>query len=105
MVAFSAERRTKEIGIRKVLGSSVAGIVRLLSAESLQTIVIAMAIAFPFAYWALNEWLASYAYRSSGELEIFIVTGLLMLVVSLLTISVQAVKAAVANPVKSLRTN
>jgi len=102
MVAFSAERRTKEIGIRKVLGSSVAGIVRLLSMESLKTIVISMAIAFPLAYWAVNEWLASFAYRSPGSAWIFILTASVMLFVSCVTISFQAIKAAMANPVKAL---
>ncbi|MFI5195219.1 MAG: ABC transporter permease, partial [Chitinophagales bacterium] len=104
MVAFSAERRTKEIGVRKVLGSSVVGIVRLLSVESLKTIVISMAIAFPFAYWAVNEWLASFAYKSPGGIWIFIITASVMLLVSCVTISFQAIKAAMANPVKSLRT-
>jgi putative ABC transport system permease protein len=104
MVAFSAERRTKEIGIRKVLGSSVVDIVRLLSVESLRTIILSMAIAFPLAYWAVDEWLASFAYRSSGGIWIFIFTALLMIFVSCLTIGLQAIKAAMANPVKSLRT-
>lgn len=104
MVAFSAERRTKEIGIRKVLGASVAGIVRLLSVESLKIILISMAIAFPLAYWVVNEWLASFAYKSSGGIWIFIITALLMVIVSCATISFQAIKAAMANPVKSLRT-
>jgi putative ABC transport system permease protein len=105
MVAFSAERRTKEIGIRKVLGSSVAGIVRLLSMESLTTIMISMAIAFPLAYWAVDQWLASFAYRSPGGISIFIITASVMLFVSCVTISVQAIRAAMANPVKSLRTD
>jgi len=104
MVAFSAERRTKEIGIRKVLGASVAGIVRLLSVESLKIIIISMAIAFPLAYWVVNEWLASFAYKSSGGIWIFIITASVMLIVSCVTIGFQAIKAAVANPVKSLRT-
>lgn len=104
MVAFSAERRTKEIGIRKVLGSSVIGIVRLLSMESLKIIIVSMAIAFPLAYWAMNEWLASFAYKSSGGIWIFIITASVMLFVSCVTISFQAIKAAMANPVKSLRT-
>lgn len=104
MVAFSAERRTKEIGIRKVLGSSVAGIVGLLSMDSLKTILISMAIAFPLAYWAVDEWLASFAYKSSGGIWIFIVTASVMLFVSCATIGFQAIKAAIANPVKSLRT-
>lgn len=103
MVAFSAERRTKEIGIRKVLGSSVVGIVGLLSIESLRTVIISMAIAFPLAYWAVNEWLASFAYKSSGGIWIFIITASVMLVVSCVTIGFQAIKAAMANPVKSLR--
>ncbi|HEY4291296.1 MAG TPA: ABC transporter permease [Puia sp.] len=103
MVAFSAERRTKEIGIRKVLGSSVAGIVRLLSMESLKTIALSMAIAFPLAWWVINEWLASFAYKSPGGIRIFIITALVMLLVSCLTIGSQAIKAAMANPVKSLR--
>jgi putative ABC transport system permease protein len=105
MVAFSAERRTKEIGIRKVLGSSVAGIVRLLSMESLTTIIISMAIAFPLAYWAVDQWLASFAYKSPGGISIFIITASVMLFVSCVTISVQAIRAALANPVKSLRTD
>jgi putative ABC transport system permease protein len=104
MVAFSAERRTKEIGIRKVLGSSVAGIVRLLSMDSLKTIMISIGIAFPLAYWAVNEWLASFAYKSSGGIWIFVITASVMLFVSCVTISFQAIKAAMANPVKSLRT-
>ena len=104
MVAFSAERRTKEIGIRKVLGASVVGIVRLLSMESLKIIIISMAIAFPLAYWVVNEWLASFAYKSSGGIRIFIITASVILIVSCVTIGFQAIKAAMANPVKSLRT-
>ena len=104
MVAFNAERRTKEIGIRKVLGSSIAGIVSLLSMDSLKTIIIAMAMAFPLAYWAVNEWLASFAYKSSEGIRIYIITASVMLLVSCVTISLQAIKAAIANPVKSLRT-
>jgi len=104
MVAFSAERRTKEIGIRKVLGASVVGIVRLLSVESLKIIMISMAIAFPIAYWVVNEWLKSFAYKSSGGIWIFIITGSVMIIVSCVTIGFQAIKAAMANPMKSLRT-
>ncbi len=104
MVAFSAERRTKEIGIRKVLGASVVGIVRLLSVESLKIVIISMAIAFPLANWVVNKWLESFAYKSPSGVGIFIITALALLVVSFSTISFQAIKAAVANPVKSLRT-
>ncbi|MFI5195041.1 MAG: hypothetical protein ACHQD7_13335, partial [Chitinophagales bacterium] len=70
----------------------------------LKTIVISMAIAFPFAYWAVNEWLASFAYKSPGGIWIFLITASVMLLVSCVTISFQAIKAAMANPVKSLRT-
>jgi putative ABC transport system permease protein len=104
MIAFNAERRTKEIGIRKVLGASVVGIVRLLSIESLKIIIVSMTIAFPLAYWAMNEWLKSFAYKSSGGIWIFIITATVMLIVSGITISFQAIKAALANPVKSIRT-
>lgn len=104
MTAFNAERRTKEIGIRKVLGASVVGIVRLLSAESLKILIVSMTIAFPFAYWSVNEWLASFAYKSSGGIWMFIITAWVMLIVSCGTISFQAIKAAMSNPVKSLRT-
>jgi putative ABC transport system permease protein len=103
MIAFNAERRTKEIGIRKVLGASVIGIVRLLSLESLKIIVISMAIAFPLAGWVINQWLSSFAYKSSGGIWIYIVSALILMIVSLGTISFQAIKAAVVNPVKSLR--
>jgi putative ABC transport system permease protein len=103
MIAFNAERRTKEIGIRKVLGSSITGIVKLLSLESLKIIVVAMAIAFPLAYSAIHQWLASFAYQSSGGIWIFLITAFMMLVITCLTISFQAIKAALANPVKSLR--
>jgi predicted permease len=104
MITFNTERRTKEIGIRKVLGASVAGIVRLLSTESLKIIVISITVAFPLAYWAVGEWMSSFAYRSPIGAWIFIVAASIMLIVSCLTISFQAIKAAVANPVKSLRT-
>ncbi|MES1221286.1 MAG: FtsX-like permease family protein, partial [Bacteroidota bacterium] len=103
MIAFNAERRNKEIGIRKVLGASVTGIVRLLSVESLKIIIVSIVIAFPLAYWAVSEWLSSFAYKSPVGIWIFIVAALLMLLVSWVTISFQTIKAALANPVKSLR--
>jgi putative ABC transport system permease protein len=87
-----------------VLGASVAGIVRLLSAESLKIIVISITVAFPLAYWAVGEWMSSFAYKSPIGAWIFIVAASIMLIVSCLTISFQAIKAAIANPVKSLRT-
>jgi putative ABC transport system permease protein len=104
MITFNAERRIKEIGIRKVLGASVASILQLLSLESFKIIIVSIAIAFPLAYWAVSEWLSSFAYKSPVGSGIFIITGSVMLLLSCVTISFQAIKAAIANPVKSLRT-
>ena len=104
MITFNTVRRTKEIGIRKVLGASVTGIVGLLSLESIKIIVISIAVAFPLAYWAVNMWLESFAYKAPVSSGLFIVAALSMLIVSWITISFQAIKAAMANPVKSLRT-
>ena len=104
LAAYMAENRIREIGIRKVLGASIAGIVRLLSAESLKIIIVSITVAFPLAYWAVSGWMSSFAYKSPIGVWIFIVAGLLMLIVASVTISFQAVKAAIANPVKSLRT-
>lgn len=103
MISFTAERRTREIGIRKVLGSSVASIIALLSLESLRTIFIAMAIAFPLAYWAVNEWLNSFAYSTAPGIQLFVIAAAGMLLLSGITISFQVIKAAMANPAKSLR--
>jgi putative ABC transport system permease protein len=102
--AFIAERRIKEIGVRKVLGASVPGIVGLLSKEFLKLTLIAAFIAFPIAWWAMNKWLEDFAYRINISWTIFMIAGLSTLLVALLTVSFQAIKAAVANPVKSLRT-
>jgi putative ABC transport system permease protein len=101
--AFSAERRTKEIGIRKALGASVANIVRLLSKEIVILVVIAGAIAFPVAYLAINRWLETFAYRTDVTLTIFLLSGLVVLIVALATVSYQSIRAALANPVESLR--
>jgi putative ABC transport system permease protein len=97
-------RRTKEIGIRKVLGADVKGLVGLLSKDFIVLVAIAALIAFPVAWWALNKWLQDFAYRISIEWWVFIVAAATALLIALLTVSVQAIKAAVANPVKSLRT-
>ncbi|MFT4203128.1 MAG: ABC transporter permease [Chitinophagaceae bacterium] len=104
LVTFAAEQRTKEIGVRKVLGASVGSIVTLLSKEFAKLIVIAMLIAFPVAWWAMHRWLQTFAYRTSLQWYIFLSAGVLAIVIALVTISYQAVKAARANPVKSLRT-
>ena len=104
LAAYSAEQRTKEIGIRKVLGSSVKGIITLLSKDFIRLVVVAIIIATPLAWWVMNKWLQNFAYRINIRWWIFFIAGALALIIALLTVSYQAIKAAVANPVKSLRT-
>ena len=104
LAAFSAEQRTKEIGIRKILGASTFNIVGLLSKNFLLLILIASLIAFPVAWWAMNSWLKDFPYRVNISLWIFFVAGLAAVIVALITISFRAIKAAITNPVKSLRT-
>lgn len=104
LAAFMAERRTKEIGIRKVLGASVANLWMLLSREFVMLVLIACAIASPIAFWLMNNWLEKYDYRISIALWVFAVAGIAALLIAVLTVSSQAIKAAIANPVKSLRT-
>jgi ABC-type antimicrobial peptide transport system permease subunit len=103
LVTLTAFQRTKEIGIRKVLGASVSGIVRLLSAEFVKLVLIALVIAIPIAWWAMSKWLEDFAYRVKIEWWMFAVTGLAAVLIALFTLSFQAIKAAIANPVKSLR--
>ena len=102
--AFAITQRIKEIGIRKVLGASVASIVQLLSKDFLILVAISAIIAFPVAYFAMNNWLQDFAYRISIPLWIFIAALLIATLIALVTISFQAIKAAVSNPVNSLRT-
>jgi putative ABC transport system permease protein len=104
LVTYAAEQRTKEIGIRKVLGANVGGIVSMLSKDFAKLVVIAAVIAFPIAWWVMNKWLQGFAYRVTVSWWIFIIAGLTAIMIALVTVSVQAVRAAVANPVKSLRT-
>lgn len=104
LVTYTAEQRTKEIGIRKVLGASVSQVTQMLSKEFLKLVLIASLIAFPVAWWAMNKWLQSFAYRISISWWIFLVAGFGALLIALITVSFQAIKAAIANPVKSLRT-
>jgi ABC-type antimicrobial peptide transport system permease subunit len=103
LIAFTAERRRKEIGIRKVLGATVAHIVLLLSRDFLQLVFIAISIAFPLSGWLMNHWLDDFAYRVSINVNIFLMAGTSILLITLLTISFQAISAALANPVKSLK--
>ncbi len=104
MTVFAAEQRRKEIGIRKVMGASVADIARLLSSDFVKLVCIAILIAFPIARWTINKWLEDFAYRININWWMFALSGLLILAIALITVSFQAIKAAVANPVKSLRT-
>lgn len=104
LATFTAEQKTKEIGIRKVLGASVFSITSLLSVDFVKLILIALVIASPVAWYAMHKWLQDYAYRINISWWIFVVAGVLALVIALFTISFQAIKAAIANPVKSLRT-
>jgi ABC-type antimicrobial peptide transport system permease subunit len=103
LATLTAFRRTKEVGIRKVLGASVAGIVKLLSKEFLSLVLVSVIIATPIAWWLMNKWLQDYAYRVEIKWWIFIIAAVAAGVVALLTVSYQAIKAAVANPVESLR--
>ena len=104
LATLTVVRRTREIGIRKVLGASVSSVVRLLSKEFLVLVIIAALIAFPLGWWAMNKWLEDFAYRIHIEWWVFPVAGIVALLIALLTVSFQAIKAALANPVKSLRT-
>ena len=103
LAAYTAERRTKEIGIRKVLGASANVLAGLLSKEFLILVLISCLLAFPIAWWMMHNWLDSYEYRVSISWPIFLVAGLLAMLIALLTVSVQAIKAALANPIQSLR--
>jgi putative ABC transport system permease protein len=104
LVTYAAEQRTKEIGIRKVLGADVANIVGMISRDFLKLVVIASVIAFPIAWWGMHKWLQDFAYRVSISWWVFAFAAGMAIMIALLTISFQAIKAAVANPVKSLRT-
>jgi len=104
LAMFTAEQRTKEIGIRKVLGASVAGIVNLLSIDFLKLVLVAVVLATPVAWWAMNKWLMDFAYRIDISWWMFALAAVTALLIALFTVSFHAVKAAIANPIKSLRT-
>jgi len=103
MASYTAEQRTKEIGIRKILGASAGVIVRMLSREYIVLVTIGNLIAWPVAYFMMKSWLDIFAYRTSLALWIFIVAALLSMTVALLTVSYQSLRVAFSDPVDSLR--
>jgi ABC-type antimicrobial peptide transport system permease subunit len=104
LITFAAQQRVKEIGVRKVLGASVPDIVSLLTKDFIILVCIAIAIAVPLAYWGINEWLQDFAFRINIGWSAFFIGGGSAILIALLTVSFQAIKAAIANPVKNLRT-
>jgi len=103
LVTYAAEQRTREIGIRKVLGATAGNIVGMLSKDFVKLVIISAVIAFPMAWWAMHKWLEGFAYRVSISWWIFVTAGLMALFIALVTVSMQAIRAALANPTKSLR--
>jgi len=104
LVTYAAEQRTKEIGVRKVLGAGAGSIVAMLSKDFTKLVLIASLMAFPVSWWAMNKWLQSFAYRTDIQWWVFIVAGTAAVIIATITVIFQAIKAAIANPVKSLRT-
>jgi ABC-type antimicrobial peptide transport system permease subunit len=103
LVSYITEVRTKEIGIRKVLGASVTSITGMLSKDFIKLVLIAIIIASPIAWWAMYKWLQDYPYRIDMQWSVFVLAGLAALTLAIVTVSMQSIKAALSNPVKSLR--
>ncbi len=103
LVTYAAEQRVKEIGVRKVLGAGIGEIVVMISKDFIKLVLIASVIAFPIAWWVMNKWLQGFAYRIDISWWVFVLAALLTVAIALVTVSLQAVKAAIANPITSLR--
>jgi ABC-type antimicrobial peptide transport system permease subunit len=104
LAAFTAQKRRKEIGVRKVVGASVTVIAAMLSKDFLKLVGISLLISFPVAWWLMSHWLQNFAYRINISPSIFLITATIVVVITIWTIGYQSIKAAMANPVKSLRT-
>jgi putative ABC transport system permease protein len=104
LATYAAEQRVREIGIRKVLGASIVQIISMLSKDFVKLVIVAAVIAIPVAWWMMNNWLADFAYRTKIYWWVFVAAGSLALFIALFTVGLKAVKAAIVNPVKSLRT-
>ena len=104
LAAFTARKRQKEIGIRKVIGASVSNITTMLSIDFLKLVALSVLTAFPVSWWMLNNWLQGFAYRINISPLVFVIAGASVIMITIITVSFQSIKAAIANPVKSLRT-
>lgn len=103
LAAYTAQLRTKEIGVRKVLGASVRGIIKLLAFDFIKLVLVAVVLAVPVSWFVMNKWLQSFAYRTSAGWQVFALASIIAVLIAMITISIQTIKAARANPVKSLR--
>jgi putative ABC transport system permease protein len=104
LITFAAQQRIKEIGIRKILGASVPNLVSMLAKDFIILVGIAIVVAVPLAYWGIHKWLQDFAFRINIGWTAFFIGGAAAILIALITVSFQAIKAAIANPVKSLRT-